>query len=71
MTRIERQLLRWLQRRCSHPGSEVAADVLQADARPMFVPWCRTCGAVGVGYEAPDSGTPWPEMRRPEPTWNR
>jgi hypothetical protein len=69
MTKIERSVLRWLQRRCMHPGSEVVADVLQADNRPTMVTWCSTCGAYAINDAVRTATGDWRELRRPEPTW--
>jgi hypothetical protein len=69
MTRIERLILRWFQRRCSHPGGEVKADLGQADYRPLMVTWCATCGAIALNDQAAVDKGEWSELRRPEPTW--
>lgn len=39
-------LLRFLHRRCRHPGDNVVADILEGDRDGRPVMWCRTCGAI-------------------------
>lgn len=66
-------LLAWMQRRCRHPGGSVIADILDRDHPETQVQWCSICGAYGIGKPVvnPDGSFTWPEMRRPEPRWER
>lgn len=62
-----------LQRRCEHPGSMVAADLLEGCADGIRVKYCRRCGAVKTDWQPMPAGRPslfssiphyW---RRPDP----
>lgn len=44
--RIEDWVLAFLQRRCTHPGEMVAADVLEGCVDQLQVRYCRRCGAI-------------------------
>lgn len=54
----------WL-RRCCHHGSNVAADILEADEPTLSVAYCRRCGAVQVRRAMRCL-----EWRRPRPLWH-
>lgn len=36
--------------KCTHPGDQVVADILQADSVDTRVRWCRICGAYAVSH---------------------
>ena len=69
MVRPFRWLLHWLQRRCPHRGDWIVADILEGAHDHYQVRWCRMCGAVGLATH--DPLMPRPELRRPEPTWQK
>jgi hypothetical protein len=66
-------LLAWLQRRCTHPGEMVAADVLEGCAEGLQVKYCRRCGSIQTLWEPTPAGQPSPyaaiehTWRRPDP----
>lgn len=43
---LQDQVLAALQRRCTHPGEMVAADVFEGDIPNTRVAYCRRCGAL-------------------------
>jgi hypothetical protein len=45
LKRIEDWFLRLLQRRCDHPDSMIAVDILEGDGDGVEVKYCRRCGA--------------------------
>lgn len=45
---LEDQVLRWIQRRCKHPGDMVAVDISEGSTAPHEIRYCRRCGAVQV-----------------------
>jgi hypothetical protein len=51
MRRLEDWLLWILQRRCSHPGKMVAADLLGGCHERLKVRYCRRCGAVKTEWD--------------------
>jgi hypothetical protein len=42
---LEDQILARIQRRCTHPSTMVASDILEGMAPGITVRWCRRCGA--------------------------
>lgn len=62
------QILRFIQRRCEHPGMMIAADALEGDAPGIQVRWCRRCGAISrITDEAAWMGLSVAEWRLPDP----
>jgi hypothetical protein len=72
MNWIEDQILRFLQRRCKHPGTMVAVDILEGCGGDLYVPYCNRCGAIRPEREAvPTPQRKWPPLqaswRLPDP----
>lgn len=65
---LEDQLLRFLQRRCQHPGKFVIADCLEGDVQGLDVKWCRRCGAILYSWNSYSHGR---EFRYPDPNMYR
>lgn len=57
LIRLEARLLKYLQRRCDHPGDMVAADILEG-CWYEEVRYCRHCGAYkfsrNLDWDRPD-----------------
>lgn len=47
---IEDQILRFIQKRCEHPGEMVAANILEGCAPGIEVKYCRRCGAIKTDW---------------------
>ena len=45
---IEDCILTFIQKRCDHPGSMVAVDILEGSGKDIEVAYCRRCGGVQV-----------------------
>jgi hypothetical protein len=52
---IEDQLLRFLQRRCKHPGHLVAVDILEGSGKGIEVKHCGRCGAVRTVWDVEEN----------------
>jgi phage baseplate assembly protein gpV len=63
------QILSFLQRRCTHPGGMVAADVLEGCVIGLEVRYCRRCGAIKTDWSP--GGSEFAQLdhawRRPDP----
>jgi hypothetical protein len=62
--------LAWLQRRCTHPGEMIAADVLEGCAEGLQVKYCRRCGSIQTLWEPMPVGKP-SRYASLEHTWRR
>lgn len=79
MRRIGDALLAFLQRKCSHPGNMVAADLLEGCVDGLQVKWCCRCGAICTEFDPTKRYIPWApypnnpryEWRRPDPNLSR
>lgn len=74
--KLEDLLLRFLQRRCSHPGWMVTADALEGGVDGLEVKWCRRCGALKTDWSPFDPSHKFITLehwwRRPDPyLWRR
>ena len=52
--RLQREILRFLQKRCSHPGQEVSVDILEGCAENIQVAYCNRCGSVKTDWNPND-----------------
>lgn len=68
---IEDWLLARLQKRCTHPGEMVAADVLEGCAEGIAVKYCRRCGSIKTDWSPFDENHRFISLdhcwRRPDP----
>lgn len=44
-------VLRFIQKRCKHPGNMVATDILEGCGNGIAVSYCRRCGAVKTDWD--------------------
>jgi hypothetical protein len=50
-SRIEDHVLRFIQKRCEHPGHMVALDILEGGADGFAVTYCNRCGSVRTDWK--------------------
>ena len=60
MTWLLDRIVDWWMARCSHPGDDTAADILEGALDGLDVRWCHRCGAHKFNEG---------EWRRPRPLW--